>query len=93
MVCKYEYWRLGIPEKLESGLMFWTPGHLDSGHLDAWTLGNWTLVFWTFGLWILRPRKFYLFLVTYFLLLFRHVNYVEFLSISNTLRTNVLWLR
>ena len=29
----------GIPEKLDSGRMVWTPGRLDSERLNAWTLG------------------------------------------------------
>ena len=39
----------GIPEKLDSERMVWTPGRLDSGCLDAWTLDAWKLGLWTIG--------------------------------------------
>ena len=52
-------------------------GHLDSGRLHVLALGDWTLDAWMLGLWIRGPRKFYSFLVTLFLLLFRHIIQVE----------------
>ena len=40
----------GIPEKLDSERMVWTPGRLDSGRLEAWTLDDCTPDDWTLGL-------------------------------------------
>ena len=79
-------WTLGLwtPGRLDAwALDARTPGRLYSGRLDAcecmntwtldaWTLNTWTLEPWTPGLWTLGRRKFLPFLVTSFLLLFRH---------------------
>ena len=56
----------------------WTPGHLDSGRLDARTLYPWTL-----GIWILRPRKFYSILSSYYLKLVSAIFYQVFIFSPN----------
>ena len=61
---------------------------LDNWNLDNWMLGLWTPRLWKLGLWTIRPNKikFYPFLVTSFLLQFRHIVQIEFSSNWNALQ-------
>ena len=71
-------------ERLDSGqLHAWT---LDPWTMDNWRLQLWTSWLWALELWALGLTKFNPYLVTSFLLLFRHIIYVEFQNISNPLR-------